>query len=168
MTTTSNYHKKIKLNVVIINYHSSDQTIQLIDSILDTPLPNIDLNIVCADNSNNINEHKKLTTYKKTKFNFDIIFNTENLGFGKAINQAVKSFNSGFLLLVNPDVILNKNTIKLLIEHANENSKQGVWGGITLNENLKQDYRHAWREPTLLRTFCWSFYFKFSSNTIWY
>ena len=106
-----------------------------------------------------------MTTYKKTKFNFDIIFNTENLGFGKAINHAVKSFNSGFLLLVNPDVILNKNTIKLLIEHANENSKQGVWGVITLNESLKQDYRHAWREPTLLRTFCWSFYLsKFISN----
>lgn len=147
-----------QLTLVVINYFCADQTIALIKTIAQIVPSEINLNIVCADNSDDAFEYKRLSEYKalSPQLELSLIFNKLNLGFGKAINQALENNNADYILLINPDVTLNKDSLEHLLRHAHQNSHQGIWGGITLRDNNELDYRHAWREPTLLRTLAWA------------
>jgi len=144
------------LKVVVINYFSAKKTLSLIESISKTQLRNISVSIVCADNSNNESEQHVLNAYKAEKpEQLTLIFNSENLGFGKAINQAVAESSFDRLLLINPDVVLHKGALNHLLNASFDRPNEGIWGGVTIANN-SQDFRHAWREPTLLQTFSWA------------
>lgn len=60
-----------------------------------------------------------------------VIENNKNLGFAKANNQAIKLFKTPFLVLCNPDIVLEPNWLEVMMSKV-ENSELadfGVFGG---------------------------------------
>ncbi|NCT54813.1 glycosyltransferase family 2 protein [Candidatus Falkowbacteria bacterium] len=70
-----------------------------------------------------------------------LIANTENLGFAKANNQAIKEAKGNFILLLNPDMQVYSDTLENSLNWAKKN-QQAVVSGFKLvnekNEIIKQ------------------------------
>ena len=56
----------------------------------------------------------------------EIVTNEENLGFIKTVNKGLKKSSADYVLLLNTDCIIAKNTIEKLISHTLENKNIGL------------------------------------------
>ncbi|MCF7832021.1 MAG: glycosyltransferase [Candidatus Marinimicrobia bacterium] len=67
----------------------------------------------------------------------DIIFigNDKNLGFGKANNQALKRSLGKYVLFLNPDTLIEENTLRIFLEFMDNNQKVGIAGPKILNSD---------------------------------
>ena len=90
------------LSVIIVSFKS--------DHIIHNCINSIDkeIEIIVVDNSNN-KEFKK-SIEEKYK-NVRCILSSENIGMGAGNNLGIKNIDKEFALILNPDVILDKNTI---------------------------------------------------------
>ena len=65
----------------------------------------------------------------KNSFSYvNLITNNENQGFAKANNQAIKQAKGKYILLLNPDTILQENTLVETINFLEENQNAGGLG----------------------------------------
>jgi len=111
------------LSIIILNYNSADYLKKCVESIGKSDIGNYKYEVIVVDNSstdNSINLAKK-SNIPNTKY---LILNT-NLGFAHGNNQGLKEINptTRFVLFLNPDTFVQKNTFKNMIEFFDKNSK---------------------------------------------
>ena len=94
------------ITVVIVTFKSDDVIHDCIMSI-----PN-DINIFVVDNAGDSNFKENI---EKNYKNVSCILSSENLGMGSGNNFGLKQVKTDYALILNPDVILDKNTIDELI-----------------------------------------------------
>ncbi|MDD5031424.1 MAG: glycosyltransferase family 2 protein [Patescibacteria group bacterium] len=63
-----------------------------------------------------------------------LLANSDNLGFAKANNQAIKQASGDFILLLNPDMRVFPDTLKNMLEWMRENREAAVAGCQLVNE----------------------------------
>jgi len=102
------------LSVVIVTLKSEKIIHQCINSI------NQNIPIIVVEHSENKNFKEELEQKYK---NLKCILSKSNLGMGKGNNIGIKAANTEYVLILNPDVILEKNTIKELFL-ASKNLKE--------------------------------------------
>lgn len=131
-----------KLDLVVVNYNSTKQLINLIKST--KLIASIINNIIIIDN-NSDDFNKKYFQKPKIK----IIQNKNNLGFAKAVNKGIKKSTANIILLLNPDTYLINNSIKNTFKLIKEDKKIGTIGGkIKYPNNIL--YPTANNKPTFL------------------
>lgn len=62
-----------------------------------------------------------------------LIANNENLGFGKANNQALKEATGKYVLFLNPDTLIEENTLRVLFDFMEQSPQAGICGPKILN-----------------------------------
>lgn len=77
-----------------------------------------------------------------------LIANTDNLGFAKANNQAIKQAKGDFILLLNPDMKVFSDTLLKMVRWMQEN-KQAVVAGCHLIDEQGKTMKHVRRFPTV-------------------
>ena len=94
------------LSIVIVTFKSETVIHECIKSI------DKDIKIIVIENSNNYQfKHDLEELYK----NVSCILSTENLGMGSGNNIGIKKADTDFVLILNPDVILEETTINELV-----------------------------------------------------
>ena len=105
------------LSVIIVIYKSEHVIENCINSI------DSEIEIIVVDNSNNDQLKKKIETkYKNVK----CILSKKNLGMGAGNNLGIKSVNKDFVLILNPDVTLEKSSIDEIIQASKEIDNFGI------------------------------------------
>lgn len=130
---------KIDVTIIIVTFNSSQIIENCIKSIIDKTY-NLNYQIVVVDNKSNDN------TIEIIQNNFSdikIIQNKENLGFGKANNQAILLFESKYYFLLNPDTELINNSITILYEFMEKNIDAACCGGNLYDENMNVQYSYG-------------------------
>ena len=105
------------LSVIIVSYKS--------DYVIENCINSIDseIEIIVVDNSNNNQLKEKIETkYKNVKY----ILSKENLGMGAGNNLGIKNVNKDFVLILNPDVTLEKSSIDEMIIASQEIENFGI------------------------------------------
>ena len=105
------------LSVIIVSYKS--------EYVIENCINSIDnqIEIIVIDNSNNEDLKKKIETkYKNVK----CILSKKNLGMGAGNNLGIKNVDKDFVLILNPDVTLEKDSINEFFTAANEINNFGV------------------------------------------
>lgn len=98
------------LTVIIPNYNGLDHLKKCLQSLDEQSMS---FDVVVVDNGS----FDGGADYVKINYNkHRLIINDENLGFAKAVNQGIKSVNTDYVLLLNNDVILEKNCISNLLK----------------------------------------------------
>jgi len=97
---------KQNLSVIIVSFKSDHVIHHCINSI------DKEIEIIIIDNSNNIEFKNDIENRYK---NVSCILSRENIGMGAGNNLGIKNTNKEFALILNPDVILKKNTISEII-----------------------------------------------------
>ena len=110
-----NEYKKPSLNltIVIVNYRSWSKLRKLLNSI-----KNQSKKTIVVDN--NSNDHR-INTFKKEFKWVKWIENSYNHGFSKGCNIGAKNIKSKWILFLNPDTIIQKDSLKTLIPYCELN-----------------------------------------------
>ena len=102
----------MKLSIVIVNYNVRYFLEQTILSVYKSSV-NFDYEIFVVDNNSSDDSLKMM----EQKFpEVKVIANIDNVGFSKANNQAIKLANGEFVLLLNPDTIIQEDTLQKCID----------------------------------------------------
>lgn len=114
----------MKLSVVIVNYNVKYFLEQCLHSVLKAGIE-IDMEIFVVDN----NSVDGSVSMLKEKFPVvKIIANKDNKGFSTANNQAIKLSKGKYVLLLNPDTVVEQDTFKKVIEFMDEHPDAGGLG----------------------------------------
>jgi len=118
---------KENLSVIIVSFNSEHIIHRCISSI------DKEIEIVVVDNSKN----KKFKNDIENKYkNVKCILSDKNIGMGAGNNLGIKNIYKDFALILNPDVILEKNTINEIIIASKKIDNFGVIAPIS----DKKDY----------------------------
>jgi GT2 family glycosyltransferase len=144
---TSNNKKDMTLTVGIVNYNTKRNLKKCIESILQEP-PKCSYQIIIVDNNSKDGSKKFLKQIKQKKIKY--ILNEKNRGFGAACNQIAKIQNSSYILFLNPDVEVSKNSIDKLVNFLKNKEKIGTVTGKLLfpDGSLQLSCR---KSPSILR-----------------
>lgn len=133
-----------KITVITVNYNSATYTKHLINSVCEY-IPKFVKEIIIIDNNSKEADKKEL---KKNEQKSKIIFNSENVGFSRAVNQGISLAKTDYLLLLNPDCVLVDSSISKLIKLINEDRTVGACGGKLIDPLTNQVVPSANRKPT--------------------
>ena len=112
------------LSCIIVNYQQSESLKDCLDSIYQT-IQEIDFEVIIIDNSE---ENLGLQSLKENYPQVQIVYNSTNIGFSKANNQAAKIARGKFLFILNPDTILKEQASNSMLRHIHSNMDIGVLG----------------------------------------
>lgn len=120
------------ITIIYVYYNTPDEILDSINSIKDAA-QNLSYEIIIVDNHSSSKIPQGISINKKVK----IIKNRINHGYGKAMNQGANLSAGKYLLLINPDTKLTKNSIKLMFQKMEKDEKIGIIGPQILNEDKK-------------------------------
>ncbi len=112
------------LSVIIVNYNSR-YFLQLCLDSLALALNDINAETIVVDNCSN---DDSVSVIKQEYAWVKLIENEENFGFGRANNQGIKIAKGQYILLLNPDTIVQKNTLKHCINTLSSQQDIGAIG----------------------------------------
>lgn len=119
----------MQLSIIIVNYNVKHFLKNLIDSIIKS-VTNLSYEIIVVDNASNDDSVEEI----RNSFPFvKLIANKENIGFGKANNQAMKIASGDYFVLINPDSIVKTDTFDILIKFFENHHDAGMIGCKVLN-----------------------------------
>ena len=132
-----------KCDIIVPIYNSPEWVKLCIYSLIkNTPKECINKIILMNDNSDSLtcNCIKNLEEKYKKEYNIIVSKNEKNLGFIKNVNKGFDLSDAEYVLLLNTDCLVSKNTIPKLIEHMEKNKKIGLICPISSNAaNLSLD-----------------------------
>ena len=119
----------VSISIVIVNYNTKEYLSRCIRSIYESGISADRLQLIIVDNAS---QDSSLTSVKefisKQSLNTQIICNSENLGFSKAVNIGLSKCSGDYICILNPDTYIEKLCFNKLEEYMNQNLQVG---GIT-------------------------------------
>lgn len=114
----------MKLSVIIVNYNVKHFLWQCLDSV-HRAAKGLDVDVWVVDNASTDNsiDYVRLD-YPHVHF----IENTENVGFSRANNQAIRQSDGELILLLNPDTFIAEDALSHCIHFFEEHPRAGALG----------------------------------------
>jgi GT2 family glycosyltransferase len=119
----------IDISIVIVNYRVKEYIANLLNSLTRSS-KNLSVEIFVVDNASGDDS----IAYLEQRFpDVHYIQNDENVGFGKANNQAIEKAKGKYTLIINPDTLVSEDTLLTLVSHMEAHEKCGACGCKILN-----------------------------------
>ena len=119
-----------ELSIVIVNYKTWENLSLCLESILKQS--EIEIKVIVVDNNSKDNQ----ISFFKQKYDWvHWIENSQNFGFAKACNIGASLIKSKWSLFLNPDTILESNSMSSLIKYCDVNSEHRIIGIKQFDQN---------------------------------
>jgi GT2 family glycosyltransferase len=121
----------MELSIIITSYKNPELLKLCIDSIKKN-ISFSDYEIIVADSET----EEKIELLLREDYP-DIIFlpSRENLGFGGEVNSGIKKSQGKYILILNDDIVVKKDSIESLLKYGRNHSEVGIIGPQLLNFN---------------------------------
>lgn len=114
----------MKLSIVIVNYNVKEFLTQCLDSIFKSQTQ-YDYEVIIVDNSSKDSGRDQIcATFEHIIW----VDNIENVGFGRANNQGFSLAKGVYTLILNPDTVLQEDTIEKCVSYLIAHPKVGGLG----------------------------------------
>ncbi len=114
----------MKLSVIIVNYNVEPFLEQCLNSVL-VAAKFLEVEVIVVDNNSVDGSIRMLNS----KFpDITLIANKDNRGFSKANNQGIRISRGEYVLLLNPDTIVEEDTFQRVIQFMDEHDDAGGLG----------------------------------------
>jgi len=121
---TNNLSPEIDLSIIIVNYNVEYFLEQCLNSVM-LAAKNVKCEVIVVDNNSSDGSIEML----KAKFpKVQVIQNSENVGFSKANNQGIKLCKGNYILLLNPDTVIDEQTLTKITDRMNADDQIGGLG----------------------------------------
>lgn len=122
MTTPAG--RQPSISVIIVSYNVRDLLENCLHSVA-SALGNIASDVHVVDNQSDDGSVEMV----QAKFPaVHLIANTENTGFAKANNQALRQARGSYIVLLNPDTLVQEDTFEILLDFFEKNPDTGLAG----------------------------------------
>lgn len=140
----------IDVSIIIVNYNVRYFAEQCLRSVF-AAQGSLNIEVILIDNASADHsiEHLK-PLFPEVHF----IENTENIGFGRANNIALRQAQGKYFLILNPDTLLQEDTLSQMCRYMEENQRAGVIGPKILNRYGGFDITSKRGLPTPWVAFC--------------
>jgi hypothetical protein len=139
----------MKLSIIIVSYNTSELTLACIKSIFKYK-PEFDFEVIVVDNGSSDGTVSSIRHPELISGSLSLIQNKTNLGFSKANNQGIKKARGEYILLLNSDTEVTKDSIDNLVNFAENNNNAGAVVPRLLNEDGSIQ-KYFYKAPTLWR-----------------
>lgn len=113
-----------KVSVTIVNWNGGDYIKKCLDSLVKQTFSNIE--VIVVDNASSDGSVEILEIHSSVT---KLIRNSENVGFSKAHNQAIKETTGEYVIPLNFDIALEPDFISEMLKAAKFNSEVGIVSG---------------------------------------
>lgn len=131
-----------RVAVSILNYQSAQSTIACVQSLLIAEKATngtCQLEVFVADNASGNEEQQQLRQFLEGLPNAHFQANNENLGFSAGHNRNLRTIfarsSPDYIWLLNNDCLVADQTLRALIECAQQHPEVGIWGATLLESN---------------------------------
>lgn len=123
--------------VVLINYNSTEHTINCVNSIIEKTAATINYQIIITDNCSEKEEYLKLKTFCDgiSFSNLTLHRNPINSGFGGGNMFGIQFANATYLAFVNNDTLFLNDCLSILKNSLDTNPNIGIAGAQAYKEN---------------------------------
>jgi len=142
------------LSIIIVNYNTRDLLKKCLESVISNwllaedkpPAFNRKLKItkpqllaaevIVVDNGSTDGSGEYIGKLKRLRMNgleIKTVLNKQNLGFAKAVNQGINQAQGKYILLLNSDTRVQKNSLNRLLKFAKSNPQAGIIGARLVN-----------------------------------
>jgi len=120
-----------QLDIIIVNYNSTLYLLKCLRSIYTSLDKDIAAKVYVVDNASKDN-----VNVLQQKFPQVILSkNKTNIGFAKAVNHSISKTSAPYILLLNPDTLVDKNFFKSMLDFMKNNPDVGIAGPKILEKN---------------------------------
>jgi GT2 family glycosyltransferase len=116
------------IDVIIVNYNSTHQLLRCLESLAGERDEEL-IRVIVHDNSENGGIGSIESRFPKV----DIRRNGGNLGFARAVNQALTESNAPYTILLNPDTVVLGGFFEAVLSYMERNPQVGIIGPTILN-----------------------------------
>jgi len=144
---------KIDLSIIIVTFKSESTIEKCLDSVY-SGMKGINFEVILSDNSPNENTADLIKKIRGKYKNLTFIENEKNEGFSRGNNIAIKKATGEYVLFLNPDMVLEKNTISGMMDFMKEHPEAGTATCLVHLLDGKIDDSCHRGFPTPWRAFC--------------
>jgi len=132
------------LSVLIVNYNAGDLLNESVGAVLASPLT---LEVIVSDNGSSDHSLEKLKAHHGNDPRLCIQANGANLGFAAGHNRVLPLARAPYLLFLNPDCIVGRETLPELVNFMVATPKAGMVGCIVRNPDGSEQKASRRRIP---------------------
>jgi len=134
-----------KVSVIFVNHNSDHYLLESVRSLVNST-KYAPYEIIIVDNNSTDNS---LGLVERQYPDIRIVRNPRNEGFAKANNQGMKIGEGDYYLLINNDVYVKNDILKIFVEFMEEHPEAGACGGKLLNKNgrVQQQCKRGFPTP---------------------
>lgn len=110
--------KKLNLSIIILSYNTRDLLKQCLKSI-----PKGEHEIIIVDNAS---KDDSVAMVKEYFPQVKLIANKRNIGFAAGNNKGIKKSKGRYILFLNPDTIVQPDTLKIMVEFIDNHPQVGA------------------------------------------
>ncbi len=132
-----------RVDVVVVNYNGGDLLLRAVAAVLASTVP---LRLTLVDNASTDGSAAEV----QARFPEVVLLqNSRNLGFAAAANQGLRAGDAAFALLLNPDCLLQPDTLERMLEVLEKHPEAGMAGCRILNPDGSEQRGCRRQLPTL-------------------
>ncbi len=133
------------ISIIFVNYRAADYIRQSLRSLRQADMHG-KTEVIVVDNASH-DRSKELVTEEFPEIQW--IGLKSNIGFGKACNVGAQNAHGRFLLLLNPDTVVSKNTLSVCVDFMESRPDVGILGPKILNPDgtLQASCRRSFPTP---------------------
>ena len=136
----------IDVSIIIVNYNTIHLLINALDSLFEK-CNDIAYEVIVVDNNSSDNSREVCKSrYGERVFFLSLL---ENIGFGRANNEAIKIAKGRNIFLLNPDTILLNNAVRILSEYLDSHTNVAICGGNLYTKELEPIHSYLMHLPSL-------------------
>lgn len=140
------------LSVLIVTHGNPELTLQCLRSVYDETA-DLPLEVIVVDSKSPDDTPDAVA---KAFPQVRLFAMEENVGFARANNIAAAAATSDWLLLLNPDTVVQDRALERLLAFAEQHPSHGLYGGRTLSGTGNLDPRSCWGRITPWSAFCFA------------
>lgn len=114
---------KHDLSIIIVSYNTKKFLKECLESIQENVSSKISYEVIVVDNASSDDTVKFVSVHFPK---VHLISSSQNLGFSKANNIGVAKSNGRYVLFLNPDTVVYKNTIESIVAFMDEHEDGGA------------------------------------------
>lgn len=128
-----------QVDIILVSYNTAEYTVRAIESVFEQT-QETDVNLIVVDNASSDNS---VALIEASFPQVTVIQTGQNLGFAGGVNVGAKAGNAEYVLLLNPDTVILDGAVDKLVAFAKQHEQSGVWGGVTLNDDMSLNPNNA-------------------------
>lgn len=122
------------VDTIIVNYNAGETLRDCVSALLKSQLKS---KITVFDNASADKSAENLREPYENLAEVELLFNTTNLGFAPAVNAVARKTKADWLLILNPDCILEPETLGTLVSALEKDKHAALAGPSVLDESGK-------------------------------